>query len=397
MTNEHKPVPDDARKTSIDLASLSVTKLQEQLGSSLDGLGQDEVQKRLAQYGYNELPEEETNPLLKFLSYFWGPIPWMIEIAAILSAVVQHWTDFGIILTLLLVNALVGFWEEYQAGNAIAALKKKLALQARVKRDGTWKAIPARELVPGDLIRLRIGDIVPADAKLTSGDPIEVDQSALTGESLPVSKKTDESVFSGSIVRQGEIDALVYAIGQNTYFGKTAQLVQIAHTVSHFQKAVLKIGDFLIVVAVVLVILILTVALFRGDPIMETLQFALVLTVAAVPVALPTVLSVTMAVGSRILSVHQAIVSRLAAIEELAGMDVLCSDKTGTLTQNKLTLGDPFLVGGVTREQAILAASLASRAEDQDPIDLAVLSGLKDAATSRQIRDNPLPALRSRS
>jgi H+-transporting ATPase len=364
----------------VDLASLSLTKMQEQLDTSPGGLSQAEAKNRLAQYGYNELAEEEVNPLLKFLTYFWGPIPGMIEVAAILSAVVRHWADFWIILTLLVVNAIVGFWEEYQAGNAIAALKKKLALRAKVKRDGAWSTIAAREIVPGDVIRLRIGDIVPADAKLMEGDPIEVDQSALTGESLPVSRKAEETVYSGSIVRQGESEGLVYATGKNTYFGKTAQLVQEAHTVSHFQKAVLKIGDFLIVIAVALVILILTVALFRGDPMMETLQFALVLTVAAVPVALPTVLSVTMAVGSRILSRHQAIVSRLASIEELAGMDVLCSDKTGTLTQNKLTLGEPFLMDGTSREKAVLAAALASRAEDEDPIDLAVLGGLKDPA-----------------
>jgi len=363
-----------------DLATLSLLELQQRLKASFAGLNQEEAQRRLADYGYNELQEEEVNPLLKFLTYFWGPIAWMIEIAAILSAVVRHWADFWIILTLLVVNAAVGFWEEYQAGNAIAALKKKLALRAKVKREGAWSTIAARELVPGDVIRLRIGDVVPADAKLMAGDPIEVDQSALTGESLPVERKPDDAVYSGSIVRQGEIDGLVYATGKNTYFGKTAQLVQTAHTVSHFQQAVLKIGDFLIVVAVALVILILTVALFRGDPIMETLQFALVLTVAAVPVALPTVLSVTMAVGARILSRHQAIVSRLASIEELAGMDVLCSDKTGTLTQNKLTLGEPFLVDGATQEEAILAAALASRAEDEDPIDMAVLAGLKSDA-----------------
>jgi H+-transporting ATPase len=361
-------------------AAAPLSELYQQLNTSPTGLRADEVEHRLAEHGYNELAEEEVNPLLKFLSYLWGPIPWMIEAAAILSAVVRHWADFGIILALLVVNAVVGFWEEYQAGNAIAALKKRLALRAKVKRDGTWRIIAARELVPGDVIRLRIGDIVPADAKLLPGDPIEVDQSALTGESLPATRKPEDTVYSGSIVRQGEIEGLVYATGQNTYFGKTAQLVQETHTVSHFQKAVLKIGDFLIIIAVALVILILTVALFRGDPMMETLQFALVLTVAAVPVALPTVLSVTMAVGARILSRHQAIVSRLASIEELAGMDVLCSDKTGTLTQNKLTLGEPFLVDGTTRQQAILDAALASRAEDEDPIDMAVLAGLTDPA-----------------
>ena len=241
-------------------------ELEKKLGSSPDGLTQAEAQKRLTQYGPNEIEEKKTNPFLKFLSYFWGPIPWMIEVAVILSGVVRHWPDFFIILLLLIANAVVGFWEEHQAGNAIAALKAKLAIKARVKRDGKWITPAARELVPGDIIRLRLGDIVPADARLLDGDPVEVDQSALTGESLPATRKSGEAVFSGSIIRQGEIGALVYATGANTYFGKTAQLVQEAHTVSHFQKAVLKIGNYLIILAVVLVAVIITVAIFRGDP-----------------------------------------------------------------------------------------------------------------------------------
>jgi len=306
-----------------DLKSLPLQELEKKMGSSPDGLSQAEAQRRLAQYGPNEIAEKKTNPFLKFLTYFWGPIPWMIEVAVILSALVRHWPDFFIILLLLLANAAVGFWEEYQAGNAIAALKAKLAVRTRVRRDGKWTTMAARELVPGDVIRVRLGDIIPADACLLEGDPVEVDQSALTGESLPVTRKTSETVYSGSIIRQGEIDALVYGTGQNTYFGKTAQLVQEAHTVSHFQRAVLKIGNYLIILAVVLVVLILAVALFRGDKMMTTLQFALVLTVAAIPVAMPTVLSVTMAVGARLLAVKEAIVSRLVAIEELAGMDVL--------------------------------------------------------------------------
>ena len=348
------------------------------MSSSPDGLTQAEAQKRLAQYGPNVLEEEKTNAFLKFLTYFWGPIPWMIEAAVILSGVVRHWPDFFIILILLFSNAVVGFWEEHQAGNAIAALKSKLAIKAKVKRDGKWTTPAAGELVPGDVIRVRLGDIVPADARLLAGDPVEVDQSALTGESLPVTRKLGEAVFSGSIIRQGEIDALVYATGANTYFGKTAQLVQEAQTVSHFQRAVLKIGDYLIVLAVALVTVIITVALFRGDPILNTLEFALVLLVAAIPVAMPTVLSVTMAVGARLLSKKEAIVTRLSAIEELAGVDVLCSDKTGTLTQNKLTLGDPFTVNGIPGDQVILAGALASRAEDKDTIDLAVIGGVKD-------------------
>ena len=361
-----------------DLKTLPLAELEKKLGSSPDGLTQAEAQKRLAQYGPNEIEEKKTNPILKFLSYYWGPIPWMIEIAVILSGVVRHWPDFLIILLLLLANGVIGFWEERQAGNAIAALKAKLAIKARVKRDGKWINPPARELVPGDAIRLCLGDIVPADARLLAGDEVQVDESALTGESLPATRKPGQAVFSGSIVRRGEIGALVYATGTNTYFGNTALLVETAHTVSHFQRAVLKIGNYLILLAGVLVAAIIGVAIFRGDPILTTLQFALVLTVAAIPVAMPTVLSVTMAVGARFLAKKQAIVSKLVAIEELAGVDVLCADKTGTLTQNKLSLGDPFSVNNIPAAQVILDAALASRADDNDTIDLAVLAGLKD-------------------
>ncbi|MGW8250951.1 MAG: HAD-IC family P-type ATPase, partial [Anaerolineales bacterium] len=369
----------DGSSADPNIVNLSSDQLKSKDGDQQRtvGLSSEQAANLLQQYGYNELPQEKANQFLKLLSYFWGPIPWMIEIAALLSAVVRHWADLGIILVLLIVNAVVGFWEEFQAGNAIDALQKKLAIRARVKRDGKWQILPARQLVPGDIIRLRIGDIVPADAKLLPGDPLEIDQSALTGESLPVSRKNGEVVYSGSIVQQGEGDARVNATGADTYFGKTAQLAGAPQSKSHFQKAVLKIGDYLIVLALLLVALILIVAIYRGDSIITTVQFALVLTVAAIPVAMPTVLSVTMAIGARILAKKEAIVSRLAAIEEMAGIDILCSDKTGTLTQNKLTLGKSFCVEQVGEDQLILAAALASRAEDQDPIDLAVLSGLK--------------------
>jgi len=370
-----KPSPKDDKN---DLKTLAMPELMKKLGATADGLTQAEAVRRQAQYGPNQLKEKKTNEYLKFLSYFWGPIPWMIEAAVILSGVVRHWLDFFVILVLLCSNALVGFWEEHQAGNAIAALKARLAVLAKVKRDGKWVNPKASELVPGDVIRLRLGDIVPADARLLDGDSIQVDQSALTGESLPVTANAGGAVYSGSIIRQGEIDAIVYATGTNTYFGKTAQLVQQAHTVSHFQKAVMKIGDYLIILAVGLVALILIFALFRGDKVLTTLEFCLVLLVAAIPVAMPTVLSVTMAVGARLLAKKEAIVTRLSAIEELAGVDVLCSDKTGTLTQNKLSLGDPFCIDGISAANVVLWAALASRAEDKDTIDLAVIGGVKD-------------------
>ncbi len=363
-----------------DLKTLPIAEVEKKLGSSPEGLSDAEAKKRLTQYGPNEIEEKKTNALLKLLSYFWGPIPWMIEIAVVLSAVVRHWPDFFIILVLLIANAAVGFWEERQAGNAIEALKARLAIKARVKRDGKWITPSARELVPGDAIRLCAGDIVPADARLLDGDEVSVDQSALTGESLPKLCKPGDAVFSGSIIRRGEVSALVYATGGKTYFGKTAELVQTAVTVSHFQKAVLKIGNYLIMLAVVMVAVVIGMGIYRGEQILTVLQFALVLTVAAIPVAMPTVLSVTMAVGARLLAKKQAIVSKLVAIEELAGVDVLCADKTGTLTQNKLTLGEPFCLDKVTAEQLILAGALASRAENNDTIDLAVLGGLKDKA-----------------
>jgi H+-transporting ATPase len=376
-TGKAKPTSD--HKDNAALKSLPMPDLLKKLDSTAAGLKEADAKTRLTKYGPNKLEEKKENALLKFLSYFWGPIPWMIEAAVILSGVVHHWLDFSIILVLLLSNAVVGFWEEHQAGNAIAALKATLAIKAKVLRDGKWSSPDASELVPGDVIRIRLGDIVPADARLLDGDPVQIDQSALTGESLPVERKSGDAVFSGSITRQGEIEAMVYATGTDTYFGKTAQLVQSVKTVSHFQRAVLKIGNYLIVLAVVLVIIIVAVAILRGDPILSTLEFALVLLVAAIPVAMPTVLSVTMAVGARLLAKQQAIVTRLAAIEELAGVDVLCSDKTGTLTDNKLKLGDPFTSDKTPAEEVILCAALASRAEDKDTIDLAVIAGVKDA------------------
>ncbi len=342
------------------------------------GLTTEEAQERLKQYGPNALEEKKRSLIARLFSYFWGPIPWMIEIAAALSAMVQHWTDFGIIVALLIFNAGVGFWQEFTAGNAVEALKKQLAQKARVLRDGVWKEIDAAGLVPGDIIRVRLGDIIPADVTIIDGDYLSVDQSALTGESLPVTKKKGEDAFSGTIVKQGEVVAKVKATGKNTRFGKTAGLVEQAKTVSHFQKAVLTIGDYLIYVSLALVAVLVLVELHRSVPWLDLVQFALILTVASIPVAMPAVLSMSMAVGAVALSKKKAIVTRLESIEEMASMDVLCSDKTGTLTQNKLTLGSVEVFDTATEQDVLLAAALASREEDRDAIDEAIIEGLTD-------------------
>ncbi len=341
------------------------------------GLTEEEVKKRLEKYGLNEIPEKKKSPVLKFLSYFWGPIPWMIEIAAILSIVVQHWEDFWIIFSLLILNAVVGFWEEKKAEDVISFLQSKMAVRARVLRDGKWKVIPGKYVVPGDIVRIRMGDIVPADIKLIEGEFLSVDQSALTGESLLVTKKLGDIIFSGSIVKKGEMTGVVIATGLNTYFGKTVKLVEEAKTVSTFQKMILKVGNYLILLALILVAIIFFVAIYRHESILETLRFSLVLTVAAIPAALPAVLSVTMAVGAYNLAKKNAIVRKLTAIDELAGVDILCSDKTGTLTQNKLTPGNPVAFGNFDRKDVILYGALASREEDNDPIDMAILNSLK--------------------
>jgi H+-transporting ATPase len=356
----------------------SAAELCATLATSPQGLSSEEAQSRLAQFGPNALEEKKVNPLLKFLGYFWGPIPWMIEVAAILSGVVQHWDDFTIIMILLIFNALVGFWQEYKAANALEALKKELALNARVLRDGKWQEIPSAQLVPGDIIRLRLGDIIPGDVKLMEGEFLSVDQSALTGESLPVSKKAGDIAYSGSVAKQGEMVALVTGTGANTFFGRTAKLVQEAGAASHFQKAVLQIGDYLIYLSLGLVTVLILVQLERGDHLLTLIQFALILTVASIPVALPAVLSVTMAVGALALSKMKAIVTRLESIEEMAGVDILCSDKTGTLTLNQLTLGEPVTFAAQDKQELVLWGSLASKEEDRDPIDLAVLAGLAD-------------------
>ncbi|MFM7189461.1 MAG: plasma-membrane proton-efflux P-type ATPase, partial [Microcystaceae cyanobacterium] len=362
---------------TVSSSPVSLEESLKNLGATREGLSQAEAKNRLLRDGYNELPEKKVSTFELLLSYFWGPMPWMIEAAIILCALVGDWVDFGIIGALLIGNALIGFFEEKSAGDAVSALKAQLALNANAKRDGQWMTVPARELVAGDIIRIKIGDVLPADLILLECDSLSIDQAALTGESLPVNRSTGEEAYSGSILKRGQAEAVVQATGVNTFFGKTAKLVSEAETTDHLQEAVLKLSDYLIIINMLLVAAILVVRVHGGDNFIRVLKYCLVLTVASIPLATPTVLAVTMAIGSQLLAKKNALVTRLAAIDELAGVDMLCSDKTGTLTLNKLSLGDPYLLEGVSKEDLLLAAALASSKEDNDPIDLTIINGLE--------------------
>ncbi len=359
-------------KTSDEFARQPLATTIEMLGVDVRrGLSKDEVARRQARFGYNELKEQEEPLWHRILRRFWGPIPWMIEVAALLSAIVGKWEDFIIITIMLLVNAGLDFMQERRALNALKALKQRLAKTATVLRDGGFQHVPVRELVPGDVVKLKIGDVLPADVQLLEGDYLLVDQSALTGESLPASKRAGEVAYANTVVKQGEMLALVVNTGMRTNFSTVVFLVARAQLEerSHFQKMVMQIGNFLILITLALVLLIVMVALFRHEPFLEIARFALVLTVAAIPVALPAVLSVTMAVGAVNLARRQAIVSKLTAIEELAGVDVFCSDKTGTLTRNEMRVSEPVLLNGFSERDLFLAAALASKPENNDPIE----------------------------
>eukprot|EP00026_Physarum_polycephalum_P001490 Phypoly_transcript_01492.p1 GENE.Phypoly_transcript_01492~~Phypoly_transcript_01492.p1 ORF type:complete len:1043 (+),score=172.20 Phypoly_transcript_01492:156-3284(+) len=392
VANAESQGPDThaAKEEEDEIKAMTTEQALAKFGTSMEGLPTAEIAPRQAKYGKNALEEDKKNPVLQFLKLMWNPLSWAMEIACILSIIVADWPDLGLILALLLGNSTIAYWEETQAGNAIAALKAQLTPKATVIRDGAWKVVDAADLVPGDIIRIKLGDVAPADLKMLSGENVKADQSALTGESIPVGKEVGDEIFSGSVIKMGEAECLVHSTGMNTFFGRTASLV--AHTVrtGHFQVVLRSIGWFCIIFILIFVIAELLVQFVgRGKPCSITgssdecpsLSNAVVLIVGGIPVAMPTVLSVTMAIGASQLAKRKAIVRRLTAVEELAGMDILCSDKTGTLTLNQLTVDEPAAFSGFTPEQVLFDAALASKHGDaiDDAIDIAIIGAVRDA------------------
>ncbi|KAL8492971.1 hypothetical protein ACS0TY_024248 [Phlomoides rotata] len=385
---------EDIRNETVDLEKIPIEEVFSTLKCSREGLTSDEGAKRLQIFGPNKLEEKTESKFLKFLGFMWNPLSWVMEIAAIMAIALANgggkppdWQDFVGIVVLLIINSTISFVEENNAGNAAAALMAGLAPKSKVLRDGKWGEQDAAILVPGDLISVKLGDIVPADARLLEGDPLKIDQSALTGESLPVTRHPGQEVFSGSTCKQGELQAVVIATGVHTFFGKAAHLVDSTNNVGHFQQVLTAIGNFCICsIGLGMLIEIVVMYPIQERSYRDGIDNLLVLLIGGIPIAMPTVLSVTMAIGSHRLSQQGAITKRMTAIEEMAGMDVLCSDKTGTLTLNKLTV-DKSLIEvfpkNMDKETVLLHAARASRIENQDAIDTSIVNMLADPKEAR--------------
>ncbi|MDA8123676.1 MAG: plasma-membrane proton-efflux P-type ATPase [Deltaproteobacteria bacterium] len=367
-----------------DLAAASVPDTLTALRVNPEaGLSREEARGRLKEHGYNEVAERRGHPFLKFLGKFWGVSAWMLEMIMILSAVLRKYSDLAVVSALLVVNAVLSFAQEHRAAGVVETLRKKLQVSARVLRDATWQSIPARELVPGDIVRVRPGDIVPADVKCLTGT-LSVDQSALTGESMDVDIAPGGVLSSGSIVRRGEGNGVVMLTGKDTYFGRTTELVQEARPKLHIEAVVAKVVRWLFVIVGTLLAVVIVLSLIRHVPLLEMIPLMLVLLMSAVPVALPVMFTVSMAFGSKELAKRGVLVTRLSAAEDAATMDVLCVDKTGTITMNQLTVTGVIPLGNATESDVLFAGALASQEANQDPIDLAFLA----AAKERHIFDN---------
>jgi H+-transporting ATPase len=345
------------------------------------GLTTEEVEKRLARYGYNEVPEKKERFLKRLGKKFWGLVPWMLEATALVTLVLGKYVDALVIVVLLLFNAGMSLWREGKAKAAMAALKQKLRIQSRIKREGKWIIIPARALVPGDVVRIRIGDFLPADIKIIEGS-LGLDQSQLTGESIVVDKATGEIAYSGSAVTRGEATGVVHATGIKTYFGKTISLLQMTKPKLHMEEITGKVARQLALIVLACILLVFIFALITGFPLSVILPLAGVLLVASVPVAMPTMFTVNMALGSSVLAKQGVLVTRLSASEDAATMDVLCVDKTGTITMNKLFVEEMVSVNGFEQSDIVLYGFLASKEANQDPIDIAFLTAAKEKQLS---------------
>jgi H+-transporting ATPase len=347
------------------------------LQSNMDhGLESTEVGARLKKYGYNEVPEKKVNPAATFARKFWGLTAWMLEGIIVLSWILQRYSDLYIVAGLLVFNAIIGFVEEQRASNVVETLKEELRVNARVLRDGLWRTVTARELVLGDIVRIRAGDFVPADVKIITGE-LEVDQSALTGESMEIEKGPDSVLYSGSIVKRGESNGIVISTGVKTYFGRTAQLVQLAKPKLHMEEVVSNVVRWLLIIVVALVALAVAFSIFEAKSLLELLPIILVLLLSAIPVALPAMFTVSMALGSKELARKGVLVTRLSASEDAATMNVLCADKTGTITMNRLSIANVMPLNGFTEQQVIFYGALASQEANQDPIDLSFMNVAK--------------------
>lgn len=364
-------------KNEPDIAAMSLSATLTTLRADPEtGLAQAEADMRREKYGYNEVIEQTTHPVRQFLGKFWGISAWMLELIMILSLVLDKYADFAVVSALLLINAILGFMQEQRAAGVVESLRKRLQISTRVLREGNWQIIPARELVPGDIVRLRSGDIIPADIKLISGE-LRVDQSALTGETKEVGKTSADVLSSGSIVRHGEGNGVVILIGTHTYFGRTIELVQLARPKLHVEAVVTRVVRWLLVIVSVLIGAVTLLSLFRHAPMIEMIPLMLVLLMSAIPVALPVMFTVSMAVGTKELASRGVLVTRLSATEDAATMDVLCVDKTGTITMNQLAVTGVIPLGEATEPDILTAAALASQESNQDPIDLAILAAAK--------------------
>jgi len=383
--SEAKPAPSKpANEKPPDMATASVPDTLASLHVNPDtGLTHAEVDVRRNENGYNEVAVIKGHPVLNFLRKFWGISAWMLELIMVLSAVLGKYSDLAVVSTLLVINAALSFVQERRAAGVVEALRKRLQVSARVRRDSSWQVIPARELVPGDIVRVRPGDIIPADVKLLTG-ALSVDQSALTGESKDADKKPGEVLSSGSIVRRGEGNGVVMLTGAKTYFGRTTELVQQARPKLHIEAVVSKVVRWLFVIVGSLLGVVIILSVIRGAPLIEMIPLMLVLLMSAVPVALPVMFTVSMAVGSKELAKRGVLVTRLSAAEDAATMDVLCVDKTGTITMNQLAVTGVIPLERATEADVLFAGALASQEANQDPIDLAFLA----AAKERHVFDN---------